>query len=310
MNKIALILLCLLLSGCTVNKNSSVKTAEDVKVVSVSRVDGNKIEENKDFFIGADITEDTNVDGISAFEEKTGVHELYADEIYINEADKAAAFMLECYAAGKTPYIILKNREGISTEQFKSYADELAQAVGKYHLEVMVEILENSYYYDENGENYKYTAEKIAESNDLAEFVWSVKSDDIILVGKYMPEEYVDFICVNGYYSSDKAADRMFSELRKHLNTDKRVIVRFGAVYYSSSDCAYTPDDAKKTIETVYNRTFTDKGIAGVIYMDKNKKLSERINFTDYSVTSDKKLIQAYSDVINGAAEYKKEMSQ
>lgn len=44
--------------------------------------------------------------------------------------------------------------------------------------------------------------------------------------------------------------------------------------------------------------------------MDKNKKLSERINFTDYSVTSDKKLIQAYSDVINGAAEYKKEMSQ
>ena len=71
MNKIALILLCLILSGCTVNKNSSVKTEEDVKVVSVSRVDGNKIEENKDFFIGADITEDTNVDGISAFEDKT-----------------------------------------------------------------------------------------------------------------------------------------------------------------------------------------------------------------------------------------------
>ena len=116
MNKIALILVCLVLSGCTVNKNSTVKTAEDIKTVSVSRIDGNKIEENRDFFIGADITEDTNVDGITAFEEKTGAHELYADEIYINEADKAASFMLECYAAGKTPYIILKNRDGISTE--------------------------------------------------------------------------------------------------------------------------------------------------------------------------------------------------
>ena len=59
--------------------------------------------------------------------------------------------MLECYSRGKMPYIILKNREGISGEDFKKYAGEFAEAVGKYDIEVMIEILENSYYYDENG---------------------------------------------------------------------------------------------------------------------------------------------------------------
>ena len=54
------------------------------------------------------------------------------------------------------------------------YAGEFAEAVGKYDIEVMIEILENSYYYDENGEKYKYAAKLIKKSNGQAKTVWSV----------------------------------------------------------------------------------------------------------------------------------------
>ena len=64
----------------------------------------------------------------------------------------------------------------------KKYAMEMAGALGRYPLSrVMAEVLENSYYYDEGGEKYEYLAQLIKEENDLAETIWSVKSDDIIL---------------------------------------------------------------------------------------------------------------------------------
>lgn len=69
---------------------------------------------------------------------------------------------------GKNTLYNFENREGISDEDFKKYAGEFAEAVGKYDIEVMIEILENSYYYDENGEKYKYAAELIKKSNEQA----------------------------------------------------------------------------------------------------------------------------------------------
>ena len=303
MNIIALFLAFILFSGCSAE--NAVEYGEKTREVSVSRLNGNKIEQNTDFFIGADITEDINISNIRDFEEKTGKHEVYAEEVFIDEAEKAEKFILECCADGKKPYIIIKNRDGISSESFKKYADAISEAIGVYQIEVMVEVLENSYYYDESGEKYIYLAEKICDANNYAKTVWSVKSDDIIVVGKYMPKEYVDYICVNGYFESEKAADRLFSELRNHLNTDKGVIIRFGASSYSSDDCAYTVPEAKKTIADVYDNICTDEGIAGVIYMDKNIRLSEQINYKDYSITSDKSLTDSYSETINEAAAFR-----
>lgn len=37
-----------------------------------------------------------------------------------------------------------------------------------------------------------------------------------------MPDENVDYICINGYFSSTEDAQRMFSEIRSHLDTDKK----------------------------------------------------------------------------------------
>ena len=93
--------------------------------------------------------------------------------------------------------------------------------------------------------------------------------------------------------------------MRNHLNTDKRVIIRFGASSYSSDDCAYTVPEAKKTIADVYDNICTEEGIAGVIYMDKNIRLSEQINYKDYSITSDKSLTDSYSETINEAAAFR-----
>ncbi|GFI62056.1 hypothetical protein IMSAG049_01229 [Clostridiales bacterium] len=306
MKKIALILLCITLIGCTARHDEPIKefaeeldmSSKEDKMVAVSHVIGVIRENNTEYFMGADITGDINVNSIAEFEEITNVHDVYADEIYIDEAEKAAAFMLECYAAGKTPYIIMKNREGIGDELFKAYADVFSEAIGKYQLDVMVEILENSYYYDKDSKKYKYIAEKISEVNGRAQFVWSVRQDDIILIGKYMPEEYVDYICVNGYFQEANTAGRLFSGLKSHLSTDNQVIVRFGASSYSSLDCAYTTEEAAKIIDAVYDGVKSDTGIAGVIYMDKNERLFEGINYTDYSVTSDKKLTERYKGII------------
>ena len=312
MKKIVLFLIAAALTGCAAVKNDkntaeSVAENQETLEVSTGRAQGSTIGENRDFFIGADITEDTNIDGIDAFEEKISPHEVYADEIYIDETEKAESFMLECYSRGKMPYIILKNREGISDEDFKKYAGEFAEAVGKYDIEVMIEILENSYYYDENGEKYKYAAKLIKKSNEQAKTVWSVKRDDIILVGSYMPDENVDYICINGYFSSTEDAQRMFSEIRSHLDTDKKAIFRFGAAAYSTDDCVYRTDEAIETINLVYESVKKDPNAAGIIYMDKNTKLSDKVRYTDYSVTTDKKLSAGYKEIIDNAILYRQE---
>ncbi len=305
MKRTALLFLsCMVLNGCAAEFSEPVVEREETVEVSVSRNFGSVIEENRDFFLGADIAGDSNIDSIADFEKMTGEHEVYADEVYIDEADRAAEFMLECFAAGRTPYLIIKNRDSISDAKFKEYSDSMAEAVGKYNIEVMVEILENSYYYDENGDRYNYLSETLSQRNKLVKKVWSVKSDDIILAGKYMPDD-ADYICVNGYFGDEKAADRLFSELRDHLDTDKRVIIRFGAACYSSLDCVYTIDEAVSTIETVYAKAMNDKGICGVIYMDKNEKLSDKVIYTDYSVTSDKKVAEGYRKTIENAAAYR-----
>ena len=105
MKKIVLFLIAAALTGCAVVKNDkntaeSVAENQETLEVSTGRAQGSAIGENRDFFIGADITEDTNIDGIDAFEEKFSAHEVYADEIYIDEAERAEAFMLECYSRG------------------------------------------------------------------------------------------------------------------------------------------------------------------------------------------------------------------
>lgn len=307
MKKTALFLMILILAGCAAPdaKEENAPETEESAVVSTGRISGVKVGENRDFFIGADITEDINVENIDAFEEKFPVHDLYAEEVSVDEGEKAADFILECYSRGKTPYIIIKNKDGIGEEDFKKYAMEMAGALGRYHVRVMAEVLENSYYYDEGGEKYEYLAQLIKEENDLAETIWSVKSDDIILVGSLLPEENTDYICVNGYFSSLDGAERMFSEIRDHLNTDKEVIFRFGAASYSGEDCVYTPEEAEKTVEFVYDSVKKDEGAAGVIYMDKNRKLSDRVIFTDYSVTADKELSEGYIEIINEALAYR-----
>ena len=69
--------------------------------------------------------------------------------------------------------------------------------MGRYGVKVMVEILENSYYYDENGEMFEYLSEKITEAAPQAEKLWSVRYDDVVLADKYMPED-TELVCING----------------------------------------------------------------------------------------------------------------
>lgn len=305
MKRIALLfLICLTLSGCARKTAPTAEPMEETVNVYVSRNYGSVTEENRDFFIGADITGDQNIDSISDFEEMTAPHDVYAEEVYIDEADRAAQFTLECLAEGKTPYIIIKDRDSVSDDMFSRYAEEMSEAIGRYNVEVMVEILENSYYYDEDGERYACLSELLSEGDGLVKKVWSVKRDDVIMAGKYMPED-ADYICVNGYFSDSADADRLFSELRNHLNTDKRVIIRFGAACYSSSDCVYRLDEAVSAVEEVYARAQKDSGIAGIIYMDKNERLSDKVVYTDYSVTSDKKVTEGYGRIIGKAREYR-----
>ena len=71
MKKIVLFLIAAALTGCAAVKNDkntaeSVAENQETLEVSTGRAQGSAIGENRDFFIGADITEDTNIDGIDA----------------------------------------------------------------------------------------------------------------------------------------------------------------------------------------------------------------------------------------------------
>lgn len=296
MKKIALFLLCITLCGCS----------SASKKIMVENVNGDITEEamaqtNEDekFLIGADISDDNLAKDISNFEELTGKHDIYADEIFITEADKAENFILEAYASGKTPYIILKCQDNVRKDSLKASIDEMAGIIGKYQVPLFVEIFENDYLSDINNEYYKYAAEKFYEKNAFVKRVWSVKTDDIMIADKYCPDSDVDYICVNGYFDTEKEAERFFEEKNEFFSSDKPVILRFGAVSFSSADCTYTSDEASSIISKVYENAKKDKNIKGAIYMDKSNRISNKSAYSNYYITIDKKVTEAYKNAIS-----------
>ena len=296
MNLIALFLLCITLCGCS-------SASEKIMVENVD----NGIAENvmaqtsaeEKFLYGADISEDNLAKDIPSFEELTGKHDIYADEIYITEPDKAESFILECYASGKTPYIILKTQNNIRKDNFKESIDNMAEIIGKYQVPVFVEIFENDYFSDSNNEYYKYAAEKFYEKNAFVKRVWSIKADDIMIADKYCPDSDVDYICVNGYFDTAKEAERFFTEENDYYNLDKPLILRFGAVSFSSEGCTYTNDEACSIISEVYENAKKDTNIKGAIYMDKSNRISNKTAYSNYYITIDKIVTEAYKKSIS-----------
>ena len=281
MKRLALFLILIVLTGCTENEAAS---------YTIKRIEGHKKEENSDFFTGAYIEFNENIMSTEDFEEKCGTHDVYAKEVFIDEPKEASDFILMCYAKEKTPYIIIRNREDFGELRFRQHADKMAAAIGKYQVEVMVEILENSYYYDEN----EYLAKTISEENNKAIKVWSVRYDDVILAEKNVPD-YADMVCVNGYIKDENSIKRFF-DLNDDI--DKDIIIRFGAAVYSSEDCTYRTEEVFDTINYAYDRISDDKRYRGIIYMNKSEKLSKKVAYTDYSVISDKKLSEKYKELI------------
>lgn len=296
MKRLALFFICAAVFGTGVYIIKD-RIKDDTKTVFIQRIKGSKLEKNVDYFTGIDITEDIKIDGIEQFEEKVCSHNLYADEVYIDEDKKAENFILECYAKGKIPYLIIKNREAINQVEFKKYADKMAEAIGRYDVALIVEVLENSYYYDDSGECYNYLSDKIKEENQKAKTVWSVKFDDLIFAKDYMPQN-ADYICINGYFKDIDEAERTFRDFFNFMNTDKRVIIRFGAAVYSSKNCTYTLDEAVKTIDYVYDKVEDNSIFGGIIYMDKNIKPSKKMLYTDYSITLDDTIISKYKEIL------------
>jgi len=296
MNLIALFLLCITLCGCT---------AESKKIM-VEHINGDVTEEamaqtgeDEKFLVGADISEDSLAKDISSFEGLTGKHDLYADEIYITETDKAENFILETYAAGKTPYIILKCPYNIRKDSFEGDIDKIAETIGKYQVPVFVEIYENGYLNDTDNEFYKYAAEKLYEKNAFIKRIWSVKADDIMIAEKYCPDKDVDYICVNGYFNSLVDADKFFEEKNEFFVSNKPIILRFGAVSFSSDNCSYTSDEACSIISNVYDAAKKDLNIKGIIYMDKSNRISNKSAYSNYYITIDKKVTEAYKKSIS-----------
>ena len=57
----------------------------------------------------------------------------------------------------------------------------------------------------------------------------------------------------------------------------------------------------------MYESVKKDPNAAGIIYMDKNTKLSDKVRYTDYSVTTDKKLSAGYKEIVDNAILYRQE---
>lgn len=296
MNRIALFLLCIVLCGCTSSSKKIMveNTKNDITEEAMAQTG-----EVDKFLLGADISEDNLAKDIPSFEELTGKHDIYADEIYVTEPEKAESFILEAYASGKTPYIILKCQDNIRKDNFKESIDKMSKTIGKYQVPVFVEIFENNYLSDSNNEYYKYASKEFYDKNPFVKRVWSVKADDIMIADKYCPDNDVDYICVNGYFDSESDAERFFEEKKEFLSSDKPMFMRFGAVSFSSDDCTYTSDEASKIISKVYENAKEDSDIKGVIYMDKSNRISNKSSYSNYYITIDKKVTEAYKKSIS-----------
>lgn len=296
MNLVALFLLCISLCGCS---TASEKIMVDKIQTDVTEEVMAQTDTEDKFLYGADISEDNLAKDIPGFEELTGSHDIYADEIYITETQKAENFILECYASGKTPYIIFKAQNNIRKDSFRESIDKMADIIGKYQVPVFIEIFENDYFSDSNNEYYEYAAEKFYEKNAFVKRIWSIKAEDVMIADKYCPDSDVDYVSVNGYFNNVNEAERFFKELNDYYNSDKPLILRFGAVSFTSENCTYTSDEACDIISKVYEDAKKDTDIKGAIYMDKSNRVSNKSAYSNYYITIDRKVTEAYKSSIS-----------
>ena len=291
MKRIAFIFLCLLLSGC----NAKEEAKNFAEMVSISKNAVIKAEEDRNVFVGADISEDVNVKSIGEFEDKCGKHQVYADEFLFSETEKIEKFILECYSQDRIPYIVLKYDNNAENRHFEKQLSELAEVFNRYKVQFMVEIFFNGYY-DKNGEKYDFITERLKNPN--AVFVGSVEKGNAVFTD--ILAENADIVCVNGYFENAGDVEKTFNALK---NTDKKIILRYGAKYFSSSDCTYRAHDMEEAVKCVYNGTAENENIVGVIYMDKNRRTADRAVYADYSITSEEKIRKLYRELVRKTAD-------
>ena len=298
MNMIVLFLIFTLLSGCSSNiahmisenKLSKPKfNVENSQALLISECEKEVL-----IKIGADISQDKKMESIGGFEELAGEHDIYADEIYIDESLAAEKFILKCFAKGKTPYIILKDRQELSEDEFIRCLEEFETVLDKYPINVMIEVFENSYYTDPDGEKYKLFFDIV--SNDSVSVGWSLDYDDIMFFDNYVPDENVDFVCINGYLNSDNDAKRFIQAIEDISDYD--IVARFGYIYYSAETCKYTIDEMIRGIENIYGSIKDIENISAIIYMDKNYMGNDQSNYNDYTITSENRILEKYKTLI------------
>lgn len=316
----------LVFNGCGKSKNEgeifvSVRNTDDTEVDGIYDLYIEKdyipaaLEPFEGCYTGAYILSDKNVEfSIEKFEDTVSKkHAVYSSYMRLGD-EFPLKWILECCYKMKTPMIILQppNEYDPFNEQL---LEETASSIGKFNIPVFIQFYPNPSNITSDGKKYvdffKKAREVFAGKAKNTVFVWCIKSEDIIDGSFFYPgDDYVDWVGINIYEEFNSEKNDFNRNIRTNFEyfyytygkTKPVMISQMAVSHYSENDHLYRTNEAAEEIYGFYQDIVSQyPRVKAINYMNFNSSdfLPGKLFGSDFSVTGEKKLIEAYKKAVS-----------
>lgn len=243
------------------------------------------LEQNK-CMSGAYIYDENIYSDIKSFEEKLGIN----NDIYISTMkagdDLPIGEIIECYAKGKLPMLIIEGSFGSS--QIMS----IAKMCGNLDISLLIEIKEGKYVYEHFAEMFR----KYAPKTVLA---YGIESSSVNY--DFPGKELVDWIAIDVkeiMRGRDIASE--YENISKWCNyfKDETLMLNISVPNFSIDGCNYIYSEAANEISKLYTLAVNYNNIGAINYISHIEKNENTIS-CNYRITENEQLENALNKAVN-----------
>lgn len=238
--------------------------------------------ENDKCMSGVYIWEENMYSDIKSFEEKTGTdNDIYISRLFPGD-DLPAGRIIECYAKGKLPMILIE--KGFGSSQIET----IARMCGNFDISMFVEIkTDDKYIYECFAELFRKYAPKTV-------LVYGI--DSSVTEYNFPDENLVDWVAVD--VKEKMNGENIISEYENIARQccyfkDKTIMLNISVPNFSIEKCSYIYKEAAEEIGRLYSAALEYSNIGAVNYISYIEKEDDMVNY-NYRITENEQLMSAF----------------